>query len=82
MRNAIQSSLPEVLINRTSYYLGGRLKFPMLECRKIEKVEYPPGSLGDFWFFNLLCVILGWGDSSEGGGSFDTMLVRSGVSVG
>lgn len=48
MRNAIESSLPEVLINRTSYSLSGRLKFSTLGCRKAEKENISQGLLGTF----------------------------------
>lgn len=42
MRNATESSLPEILINRTSYHPDGTLEISMLECRELEKGERSP----------------------------------------
>jgi len=39
MKNAIESFLPEVSINRTNYYAGGRLKFSTLECKEMGKIK-------------------------------------------
>jgi hypothetical protein len=47
MKNAIESFLPEVSINRTNYYAGGRLKFSTLECKEMGKVQYPPRIFGE-----------------------------------
>lgn len=63
MRNAVESSLPEVLINRTSYSLSGRLKFSTPERRKVEKENISQGFLGAFDSFMVCCLILGRGDS-------------------
>lgn len=85
MKNAIESSLPEVSINGTNYYAGGRLKFSTLECKEMGKVQYPPRIFGEM-FDSLISSFLillaeSWGgemiQQCWEGGPFSIVLVRS-----
>lgn len=47
MKNAIESFLPEVSINRTNYYAGGD-KFSTLECKEMGRYNIPQDLWGTF----------------------------------
>lgn len=55
LRNVTESSLPEILINRTSYLPHGTLEISMLECRESKKGDYIHHPWGDFLF--LISII-------------------------
>ena len=61
----------------------GDWNFPHLNARRWGRYNIPPGSLGNFWFFNSFLILLAesWGgemiQQCWEGGPFSTVLVRS-----